>query len=312
MNIGNEKLRKLTEIAKLYYEQDKTQSEIAKQYQVSRPLVSRMLKEAKAAGIVHIEIRSPDGEQILNERAKGKFGIRNGIFIAAEESDRLTNHVLAEETIKYLRGLKGEYFGIGWGTIIGVTTTLMEEQPIEKCAFRTICPLVGNSGVSNRNYHTNENVRILAQHTGAYPSYLYTPAFAETQQELDLIRQLEYYKSVYHQWEKLNVALVNIGNYPSVPDFASGARYGRLLVERKAAGRLLAYYYDGQGEIIRSDTDYAIQIPTELLGRCAHVIGICSANVQPRALYGALKTGLIDTVIATQELMKAALEWQEK
>ena len=89
------------------------------------------------------------------------------------------------------------------------------------------------------------------------------------------------------------------------------ARYGRLLSEKHAVGRLLAYYFNRQGEIIRSDTDYAIQIPTQLLGRCKHVVGVCSANVRPQTLAGALRTGLIHHIIATESSLRAAAECRE-
>lgn len=131
---------------------------------------------------------------------------------------------------------------------------------------------------------------------------------AESQQDMELIHQMEHYKAVYHQWEQLDVALVNIGNYPSVPDFAAAARYGEMLSTRRPAGRLLAYFYDDEGKILRSDTDYAIQIPTGVLARCPNVIGICSANVTPRTLLGALRTGLITHLIAREWLVQEALE----
>ena len=48
----------------------------------------------------------------------------------------------------------------------------------------------------------------------------------------------------------MDTALVNIGNYPSTPDFASVARYGDLLHRSRACGRLLNYYFNREGEII--------------------------------------------------------------
>ncbi|MEG1773948.1 MAG: sugar-binding domain-containing protein, partial [Oscillospiraceae bacterium] len=232
-------------------------------------------------------------------------------FVApSAENDAVTNRTLAAGAIDYLRELGGNRFGIGWGTIIGELVSLLEQEQPEPSSLQSICPLVGNSGVSNRNYHSNENVRIFAWQSMAQPQYLYAPAFAENQQELDLIQRMESCQAVYTAWESLDLALVNIGNYPSTPDFASGARYGDLLSKRKAAGRLLAYYFDVHGDIIRSDTDYAIQIPTQLLGRCKNVVGICSANVKPRALAGALRTGLIHHLVASEELVRAASEYR--
>lgn len=305
----DKKIQKLTEISRLYYEQYKTQSEIAKIYHISRPLVSRMLKEAREYGIVNIEIRSPfDDSELIRSQLKSMFEIKAVVTVPEESNDNSTNAVLAEKAMEYLHKIKGKNLGIGWGTIIGVFVSILEKKVPEKGELNCIFPLVGNSSVSNRNYHSNEIIRIVSQQMGAYPSYLYTPAFAETLQELELIQRLENYKSVKRKWEKMDIALVNIGNYPSVPDFASGARYGQLLVKRKAAGRILAYYYDEEGAVIQSDTDYAIQIPIDILRNCKNVVGICSSNVKPKALAGAIRTGLIQHIIVKETLLKETME----
>lgn len=303
------KIKKLTDIAKLYYEQDKTQNEIAKIYEISRPLVSRMLKEAKDFGIVDIKICSPfQQKDFILEQLKRNFPIQEISIVSSGEDDNITNKRLAQETVKCIQNKKGTCFGIGWGTIIGEIASILEKKEPRKGMLQSICPLVGNSGVSNRNYHSNENVRILSQQMQIQPYYLYTPAFAETRQEMELMSQLENYKAVYKKWNEMDIALINIGNYPSVPDFASGARYGQLLVKYQAVGRILAYYYNLHGNIIKSDTDYAIQIPIEILKKCRMVIGVCSSNVNEKALKGALHTGMIHHVIAKEELFQKILE----
>ena len=50
---------KLVEVSRLYYEQEMTQAEIAKQLKISRPVVSKLLSEARDRGIVQINIKSP-------------------------------------------------------------------------------------------------------------------------------------------------------------------------------------------------------------------------------------------------------------
>lgn len=47
------------DVARLYYEKDRTQNEIAEIYGISRPMVSKLLKEAKEEGIVKITIAAP-------------------------------------------------------------------------------------------------------------------------------------------------------------------------------------------------------------------------------------------------------------
>ena len=57
MNIRQDRLQRLTYVARCYYEQARTQNEIASELGVSRPLVSRMLREARRLGIVEIRIK---------------------------------------------------------------------------------------------------------------------------------------------------------------------------------------------------------------------------------------------------------------
>ncbi len=42
---SDRKVERLVEVARMYYEQDRTQSEIAAHYGISRPMVSKLLKE---------------------------------------------------------------------------------------------------------------------------------------------------------------------------------------------------------------------------------------------------------------------------
>lgn len=309
MNISNEKIQKLTEVSRLYYEQDMTQNEIAKRYQVSRPLVSRMLKEARTLGIVNIEIRSPlEGNSCVLNQVRNIFNIRGGVVVPGGHNDNVTNDAVSEAAISYMLDLKQANYGIGWGHIIGNLVSLMEKrEPVDGLAAR-VCPLIGNSGVGNRNYHSNELVRIFALQCHAAPEYFYAPFIVTSEQERQIFEELESYQVIARAWERLDAVLVNIGNYPSVPDFASEARYGDVLRKEKAVGKILNYYLDVNGRIFHSDTDHALQIPLDVLGRVKHVIGICSSNTSPKALVGALRTGLINHLVAPEEVVRGAVE----
>lgn len=306
------RMDRLVNVARLYYEEDKTQSEIARQYEISRPMVSRLLKEAKNLGIVEIRIQMPersggrDAERM--EQLRRSFGICGGMIVPDGYNDLTTNAAVADAALGYLEALGQERMGIGWGHIIGDFVARIEQggQPVSVGSH--VCPLIGNGGVGLKNYHSNELVRVIAEHGSAEPDFIYTPACVLSEQELMLTKELENYRMVLQAWEALEVALVNIGNFPSVPDFASEARYGDLLVKRRAVGRILNYFVDVEGQIIHSDTDYAIQIPLELLGRVRHVVGICSANTKPKALCGVLRSGYVNHIIAPEHVVREALE----
>ena len=130
----------------------------------------------------------------------------------------------------------------------------------------------------------------------------------ESLEEKQLLCSTEVYRQIYQQWEALDTALVNIGDYPSSPDFASLVRYGSLLQQQRACGRMLIYYFNEEGCVIPSEQDFAIQIPIDLLKRCPNIIGVCSANTSAKALGGALKSGFFTHIAARSELIRTLLE----
>ena len=69
-----EKLTLLAETARLYYEEDLTQSEVGKKLHMSRSKVSRLLKKAKEEEIVEININYPWKRSIkLEQELKSKY-----------------------------------------------------------------------------------------------------------------------------------------------------------------------------------------------------------------------------------------------
>ena len=55
----SEDLRLMLKCCTLYYEKEMGQGEIAKKINISRPTVSRLLKQAKWDGIIKLQINNP-------------------------------------------------------------------------------------------------------------------------------------------------------------------------------------------------------------------------------------------------------------
>lgn len=307
MGVHQEKLQRLAYVARRYYLEDQKQSDIARELGVSRPLISRMLSDARELGVVEITIHEPgeEGRRLL-DRLCACFQLRGGA-LAEEGDDRLTNRALCQQTMALLDQLDTRRLGIGWGHFIGQLVSWLEEGEPRTSRIEHLSPLVGNAGVPIRNYHSNENVRLMAERLGATPHFLYLPALAESFEEKQVLCSTELYRQIEKQWARLDTVLVNIGNYPSTPDFASRARYGDLLQKQRACGRLLSYFFNVDGEIVPSDHDFAIQSPLSVLAHCPNVVGVCSANTSSRALLGALRTGIFSHIVAREGLIREIL-----
>ena len=309
MKISQEKRARLAYVARRYYLEDQKQSDIARELGVSRPLISRMLSDARELGVVEITIHEPGAKAAsLLDRLRLSSSIRGGALVDDGEDDDATNQTLSKGAVELLGQLGAHCLGVGWGHLIGQLVTWLEENPQPHSGVTDICPLVGNASIPARNYQSNENVRLMAQQLGAAPHFLYLPALPDSLEEKQLLCSTEVYRQIYQQWEQIDTALVNIGNYPSSPDFASLVRYGSLLQHHRACGRMLAYYFNEEGKIIQSEQDFAIQVPIDVLRRCPNLIGVCSANTSVRALRGAIRSGFFTHLVARTGLVKALLE----
>lgn len=309
MDLTLERQKKLAYVAKRYYLEDQKQSDIAQELGVSRPLVSRMLSEAREQGIVEITIHEPGAREArLLERLRLSSSIRGGVLVEDGANDDATNRLLSQGAVELLRRLGVRRLGVGWGYLIGQLVSWLEENPQPNSTITDICPLVGNASIPARNYQSNENVRLMAQQMGAAPHFLYLPALPDSLEEKQVLCSTEVYRQIHQRWEELDTALVNIGDYPSSPDFASLVRYGSLLQRQRACGRMLIYYFNEDGFVIQSEQDFAIQIPIDILKRCPNIIGVCSANTSAKALRGALKSGFFTHIAARAELIKTLLE----
>ena len=312
MSLSKEKSEKLMAIAKLYYEENKTQNEIAQSLKISRPLVSRYLSEAREYGIVKIQIQNPieERKQIL-DKLQHYFGIRGGAVIETRQNAVDTNSDIAKVIINGLEAASGMTIGIGWGYIIGIITEELLKRPARQL-HTVVYPLVADSHVFNRNYHCNKIASVLATQTGGQIYKWEAPAFVDSPEEMKHLKESENYHQMEIGWRAMKIAFVNIGNYPSVPDFATAARYGSKLADKKAVGKLLCYYYDIHGNIIKSDLDCTMQIPLEILAKRKFVVGICGSNVHHKALTGALKTGIFTHIVASKEILERVLIEIEK
>ena len=308
MKTSQEKQKRMAYIARRYYLEDQKQSDIARELGISRPLVSRILSEARELGVVEITIHDPEAETAgLLERLRQTGAIQGGILVKDGEDNDATNQLLSKGAVELLQQLGTRRLGVGWGYLIGQLVTWLEKHPQPDSSITDICPLVGNASIPARNYQSNENVRLMAQQLGATPHFLYLPALPESLEEKQLLCSTEIYRRIDQEWQQLDTALVNLGDYPSSPDFASLVRYGNLLQQQHACGRMLVYYYNEAGTVIQSEQDFAIQIPMETLKRCPRIIGVCSANTSVKALRGALQSGFLTHIVTRADLVKTLL-----
>lgn len=307
---AEQKIERMTTVARMYYEKDMNQSQIAKELGISRPLVSVLLTEAKECGIVTITINDIglNSEKIAKDM-KDQFSLENVILVQDAKNTGDTNKAVANEAFFYCFSKKNadKNVGIGWGSMMGYMADLAETMDDEKRNKGCIFPLTGGISSVIRGYHTNEIVRILALKSGKTADFLYVPALFDTNAELEVVKNTEPYFLIRDKWETMDQAIISISNYPSYPDMGVKTIYGDRLTKSHAVGRMLAHYFDKDGNIISPKEVSVAQASVEQLKR-ASVTAVCSEQVKAEAVIGALRTGMIKNLILPLSVAKKTME----
>ncbi len=288
----------------MYYEQELTQAEIAKQMQLSRPTVGKMLNRAKEWGIVRIEIYSPlENVDLVLNQLQGLFNLQGGLVVPTTSTDEnFVENLLFSQGALYVEGFFPDIttIGLGWGYAVGsFVQKLTVKGPKDRFSGK-VFPIVGSSSDPSQWYQPNEFVRILGENIGFEPLFLHAPAFPLPQENQELFTRTIEYQNISALWSDIDAVIVGIGSYPSVPDQATAARFGDLLQEKEAVGMLATYFFDRQGSIITSENDLVIRIPLPQLRNAKRVIAIATGLSKVDSIIGALKTGLITHLITDE------------
>ena len=305
---------KLVEISRLYYERNLTQAEIAKRMNISRPAVSKLLSEARIRGIVTIEIKSPlmSDEPLLRDLSD-VYGLQGGLVVPSGSADDklITTLLISQAALYFEKLLPGaKKIGLGWGDTMGRFVDELKKQTMTDLTSSFVCPVIGSAPNDIKWYQTNELARSFAEKTGYTPYYLHAPAFPVSLKNKKLFEDTIDYKELSKFWHDLDIVMLGIGTYPSVPDQATAARFGNLLREKKAVGMLATYYFDGDGNLIKSKDDIVIRISLDNLRRAQKVIVIGGGAKKINAIHGTLKTGLVTHVITDDKTAQSLIEYQ--
>jgi DNA-binding transcriptional regulator LsrR (DeoR family) len=196
--------------ARLYYLEDKNQAAVAQHLGTSRATVSRLLSEARRAGIVRIEVNLPEREtdSDLEERTARALGI-DAVYLSGESGGDRLGAVLAPALSRALLAVQ---LGAGDVLLVSSGRTVYEAAQFELPYLPgvVVAPMVGGQDEPAAWYQTNEITRELAAKIGGRPSFLYAPALPGPDLYLGLQSDPSI-RRVLELWSSAACAVVGIG-----------------------------------------------------------------------------------------------------
>jgi len=299
-------LRTLVRVSRLYYELGETQEAIAALVGVTRPQVSRLLKEARTQGVVEIRILDDAVDATSAASAlRDRFDLR-AVHLApsvdgpAELTRRRVGRLAGDVLRSAIRG--GMVLGIGDGAAVAAVAAELEAG--DSAIDATVVPLCGGFWRAGAG---SEPFRRIGEALGATVRTLHAPGLLDDPAVRDALCAHAGVRNVTDLWTGLDVALFGIGG----PNWSEAAVGGQALAEIRAGaavGEVLIapFAIDGRlvGESLRART---IAFDARALRDVGLTIGVAAGPGKVAPILGALRGRFVNVLVTDRETAEGVL-----
>lgn len=244
----------LIAIARRYYLDGKSQQDIGREYGMSRPTVSSILKQCRSEGIVDIRIQSGSPRTTdLGDRIKRSFGLDHAVVIPDDDHVSLLSRIGAEAaSFAHTLLHEGIQVGIAWGMTLYQMVHQLKHVSI---ADSGVVQLMGGFGASNPQYDGIELAREFAKRINAAYYPLMCPVLVKNSMVKKMLIEEPWIRDALYRTESLDAAFVGISS--NAPESSALVRAGFLsrqeageLQEAGAVGHICGYSYDASGVLM--------------------------------------------------------------
>ena len=311
-----DELRLMTKIARLYYEENRRQSEIAARLDLSQATISRLLKRAQEEQIVRIRISPPPAiHSDLEMALQARYDLKDVVVVDCESADDeqeiVRNLGLAaafymETTLK-----RGEVVGISsWSETLLAMVNAMHplSQPVES----QVVQILGGIGNPSAEAHANHLTTRLANLTGSDAKFLPAPGVVGSAEAREVLLSDSFVRQTVDCFGRISVALVGIGSVtPSKLLASSGNIFSPeeidLLAQQGAVGDICLRFFDSHGvPVVTALDERVISMTLAQLRKVERCVGIAGGRRKQAAIRGALEGEWIN-VLFTDHFTAARL-----
>lgn len=302
--------------ARLYYEQGRSQTEVAAELGLSRSNVSRILSQAKERGIVEVTIHDPDGpprrDEALEAALRATFSLAEVHVVSAPRTSAMEAVAREGAALIAERAATVRSIGVSWGQTVQSVVARMET--LRPRPTPTVLPLVGGHSALDQ-FDSGESVlRVLASRLGATPRTLYAPAVLESATAAETLRAESSIRTVLESAAQVELAVVGIGSMgqhssPHVLELMALSDEERAAFEAQGpVGDVCGRFIDAHGVPLGAPTDQRVLAVTfsELL-RITEVLGVAAGAEKARGVAGVLRSGVIRTLVVDVDLARDLL-----
>lgn len=286
----------------LYYVEEFTQGEVARELGVSRSTVVRLLRKAKETGLVRITLDVPRDVFEMERELERLYGLEKVRLVPdvgdEEKLKRWLGHAAAELIVEMVE--PGSTVAVGWGTTLrAMTDSLTGEQAIEGVR---IVPIVGGLHRASSGTNSYWVAEKLGRYFHAPTRALYAPLFVEDRSMAEALVRDPDIGDTLDLARQASLAIYSVG---VLGDEATIVRLGYLSSEERAflrdqgaAGDITCRWIDVQGNPVELPlTINPIGASLKDLKNIPKRLAIAGGELKREALLGTLRGAYATTLV---------------
>lgn len=306
----------MVQVAKMYYQKDMNQQDIAKEFGWSRSMVSMILSEAKDCGIIEVRIHDlTSNDEALSGELKKRFGLQDCIVVPTSATALpLLTKIVAGQAAHFAQEHIHSHsiVGTAWGSTCQEFMLAFSNQ--HNLVDVNVVPLIGGSSRVGGEYQLNEMVRMFAEKVRGVPTFIYAPHQAETIEDKLLYTKSMYMKDILSKWQRMDTVIVSVG---APPEYYAGQAHAdpyelrqRFLESpNRPVGDIVARRITYDGRFLEADFDNRLLGVTESdLRKTKKVICAACGRHKVLSIIGALRIGIIHSFITDAETARVVID----
>ncbi|MGK9267862.1 DNA-binding transcriptional repressor DeoR [Bacillus inaquosorum] len=308
--MDREKQQLSIEAARLYYQSDYSQQQIAEQLNISRPTVSRLLQYAKAKGFVQIRVMDPfEDLDALGSMLEEKYGLLEAHVVFSPTPDYAgITHDLSRYGAEYMHETvkDGDIVGVSWGTTMYQIAQNMQPKQVKGVE---VVQLKGGISHSRVNTYSAETIQLFAEAFQTMPRYLPLPVVFDNADVKRMVEKDRHIERIIEMGKQANIALFTVG---TVRDEALLFRLGyfneeeKALLKKQAVGDICSRFFDAKGNITSAAiNDRTIGVELEDLRLKERSILVAGGSRKVSSIHGALMGKYANVLIIDQHTARA-------
>jgi len=308
----NEELLQLAEIGWMYYGEERTQEQIAKETGLSRPTISRMLRDARLHGVVEIRVHYPfQTVPRMEAELRTLLGLKEVKVLAiGDQSDERGQQSDVSQRVgalagRYLRKHVQDHttIGLGWGSMV---QHVVSSGQLSQKRGMTVVQIQGSIGGATQDIDGARIITSLGRALGARVFLLSAPmVVADPAVRTGLLRD-EHIRNTLEIGRRADTLVVGVG---AVSPQSGLYRAGYLndadlafMRAEGAVGDICGSYFELSGALCRTElNDRIIALDADVMRKVPNRVAVSSGVAKALPNIGAARSGLINTLITDEE-----------